>query len=76
MHIYKSNKQEHFRRLKSEFPDIDFSDMIFFDNEYGNIRDVSKLGVTSVYCPDGMTQEIWMKGLEQFASGMLCAERY
>ena len=67
--IYKGNKQDHFRQLKSEFPDIAFEDMIFFDNEYGNIQTVSKLGVCCIYCPDGVTQEIWEQGLDQFATG-------
>ena len=64
--IYKGNKQEHFRNLKREYPDIDFANMIFFDNEMGNIRDVSKIGVCSVYCPDGVTKEIWDEGLKLF----------
>lgn len=40
--------------------------MLFFDNEMGNIRSVSKLGVQCVYCPDGMTQAIWDEGLNKF----------
>ena len=64
--IFKSNKKTHFSRLKKEFPDIEFSDMLFFDNESGNIRDVASLGVKSVYCPSGMTPEVWEKGLSLF----------
>jgi len=67
-HIYKANKKEHFRRLQTEYPDIDFRDMIFYDNEYSNITSVSSLGVHSVYSPDGMTKEIWEKSLAEFAS--------
>lgn len=40
---------------------------IFFDNEHGNIRDVGKLGVTCIYTPDGMTDEVWEAGLQKFA---------
>ena len=36
--IFKANKKTHFQRLKEEFPDIEYSDMLFFDNEMGNIR--------------------------------------
>ena len=43
--IYNENKQSHFRRLKEEFPDIAFDEMLFFDNERGNIVSVSQLGV-------------------------------
>ena len=39
---------------------------IFFDNESRNCRDVEKLGVTCVYTPDGMTEAVWKKGLEEF----------
>ena len=40
--------------------------MLFFDNENGNIRTVSKLGVRCVYTPDGMTNEKWIEGLNMF----------
>lgn len=63
--IFKSNKKTHFARLKKEF-DIEYTDMLFFDNESGNIRDVAALGVKSVYCPEGMTTEVWEKGLSLF----------
>ena len=63
--IFKANKREHFERLKKE-TGIEFSDMIFFDNQANNINDVSKLGVHSVLCPDGMLHEIWTQGLESF----------
>ena len=66
--IFKDNKQSHFRNLKALFPDIEYDEMIFFDNEMGNIRTVSKLGVHCIYCPDGVTKEIWDEGLENFAS--------
>lgn len=65
--IFKANKREHFERLKKE-TGIEFSDMIFFDNQANNINDVSKLGVHSVLCPDGMLQEIWTQGIESFQS--------
>jgi magnesium-dependent phosphatase 1 len=65
-HIYKANKQTHFRNMKSQYPNIEFSEMLFFDNEMGNINSVRKLGVHCVYCPDGMTEEVWTSGLEQF----------
>ena len=54
------------KKLKAEYPDIEFHQMVFFDNEIGNIRNVSQLGVHSVFCPDGMTREIWNRGLADF----------
>ena len=58
--------QEHFRRLASAYPEIRLQDMLFFDNERWNIGEVSKLGVVSIHCPDGMTREIWEEGLVTF----------
>ena len=63
--IYKENKQHHFRALKKQF-DLEFGDMIFFDNQMNNIRDVQKLGVFCVYCPDGMVESIWSKGFADY----------
>jgi len=64
--IYKANKQTHFKNLQREYPSIKFDDMLFFDNEYGNIQSVSRLGVKCVYCPEGMTQDTWDQGLQLF----------
>ena len=64
--IYKANKKQHFRELKKQYESIEYSEMLFFDNESGNIRSVSELGVQCVYCPDGMTEEIWQQGLARF----------
>ena len=55
----------HFKDLK-ERTGVDFEDMVFFDNERGNIQSVSKLGVVSVYCPEGMTAEVWQRGLDAY----------
>ncbi len=66
--IYKANKQQHFRSLKEEYPHIEYSQMLFFDNELHNVRNVSKLGVKCVYCPDGITEEAWKSGLKHFIS--------
>jgi magnesium-dependent phosphatase 1 len=67
--IFKSNKTEHFRRLKAEFPDINYNEMLFFDNERSNIVNVSKLGVQCVYCPDGLSEDVWNQGLNLFSQG-------
>lgn len=64
--IYQSNKQTHFRNLQKKYPDIAFEEMLFFDNESGNINSVSRLGVKCVYCPDGVTKDIWEKGLRDY----------
>jgi magnesium-dependent phosphatase 1 len=63
--IYKADKKEHFKKLQ-EKTGIAFQDMIFFDNEMGNIRSVSGLGVLSVYTPDGLTQAVFNRALDDF----------
>lgn len=41
--IYQTNKKKHLQNLKKK-TGFSFEEMIFFDNEYGNIADVSSLG--------------------------------
>ena len=43
--------------------------MIFFDDQTGNCQTVSKLGVTCVLTPHGVTRAHFEKGLEEFAKG-------
>lgn len=64
--IFIDDKQSHFRNLKKEYPHIEYSEMLFFDNEYRNIRTVAKLGVKCVHCEDGVTKEAWEQGLALF----------
>ncbi|CAM9336025.1 unnamed protein product, partial [Ectocarpus fasciculatus] len=66
--IFKSNKKTHFQRLRAAYPHIDYSEMLFFDNEMSNIRSVSSLGVCCLHCPDGMTEEAWVRGLCDYAN--------
>lgn len=64
--IFWANKKQHFKNIKKEFPDISYEEMIFFDNQMNNIRDVAELKVYCVYCPDGMTKKIWEDGIKSF----------
>lgn len=66
-HIYGGDKKQHFRALQKEYPHIPFEDMIFFDNEMSNLRSVKQLGVFCVYCPNGMTQQIWEDSLLRYS---------
>eukprot|EP00568_Trieres_chinensis_P010981 CAMPEP_0183291382 /NCGR_PEP_ID=MMETSP0160_2-20130417/827_1 /TAXON_ID=2839 ORGANISM="Odontella Sinensis, Strain Grunow 1884" /NCGR_SAMPLE_ID=MMETSP0160_2 /ASSEMBLY_ACC=CAM_ASM_000250 /LENGTH=200 /DNA_ID=CAMNT_0025452181 /DNA_START=130 /DNA_END=732 /DNA_ORIENTATION=- len=59
------SKTNHFRRLHAK-TGIPYENMAFFDNEYGNIRDVSRLGVKCYYTPDGMMKEHWDKAKADF----------
>eukprot|EP00933_Yihiella_yeosuensis_P035649 TRINITY_DN29240_c0_g1_i2.p1 TRINITY_DN29240_c0_g1~~TRINITY_DN29240_c0_g1_i2.p1 ORF type:complete len:224 (+),score=23.98 TRINITY_DN29240_c0_g1_i2:62-733(+) len=51
--IFKSNKKEHLGRIQKASGGIPFTDMVFFDDQHGNIRSVSSLGVTSIVTPSG-----------------------
>ncbi|CAH0514661.1 unnamed protein product [Peronospora belbahrii] len=63
--IYPCNKRVHFEQLKKD-SGIPFEDMLFFDNEYGNVQDIQKLGVICAYCPKGLTIGSWIQGMEAF----------
>jgi magnesium-dependent phosphatase 1 len=67
--IYVANKQTHFRNLHKK-TGIPFHHMLFFDNEYGNIEDVSKLGVTCFYTPNGITRDHFHEGLAQHTANV------
>ncbi|KAM6453110.1 magnesium-dependent phosphatase 1 [Liasis olivaceus] len=64
--IYPGSKVTHFQRL-SQQSGIPFHQMLFFDDENRNIRDVSELGVLCVLVPRGMTLSLLNQGLEAFA---------
>lgn len=51
--IYPSDKTMHFRNILSK-TGIQFEKMIFFDDEFRNIHDVSALGVTCIHVDDGI----------------------
>lgn len=67
--IYPGRKTNHFRKVHKE-SGIAYRDMLFFDNEYRNIRDCSAIGITCMYTPDGMTRQVWEKGLQKHAKAV------
>ena len=58
-------KTYHFQELSKQSA-VDYEDMLFFDDNRGNIYDSNGLGVTSVYIEDGLTLEHVVDGLIQF----------
>ena len=66
--IYKGSKKRHLSEIARKSGHA-FEDILFFDNEMGNINDAKSLGVVAVHCPDGVTSEIWQKGLQMWAEG-------
>jgi magnesium-dependent phosphatase 1 len=65
--ISYGTKVGHITRLQKS-TGIAFEDMCFFDNEYSNIRDVSKKlpEVKCYYTPDGMTSASWEQAKADF----------
>ncbi|XP_003742124.1 magnesium-dependent phosphatase 1 [Galendromus occidentalis] len=64
--IYPGCKVTHFNKFKKD-SGIQFKDMMFFDDEMRNIRDISKLGVTAVYVTHtGMTMKLFDEGLAEW----------
>lgn len=63
--IAHDSKVQHFQRISKQ-TGIKLEDMLFFDNESGNCREVAKLGVTVAYTPDGVTQQMFNVALEAF----------
>lgn len=53
--IYPGSKLNHFNSLQQKSK-LSYSDMVFFDDEYRNIEEVSQLGVEAVYVDDGITK--------------------
>jgi magnesium-dependent phosphatase 1 len=45
---------------------VDYEDMIFFDDEERNIRDVGGLGVLAVYAPHGVSHALVRDAFAKF----------
>ena len=65
--IYYGTKQNHLRTIASK-TGIALEEMIFFDNQIDNCRDVADIGVTVAYTPNGVTKEVFDAVLAAFPS--------
>ncbi|EDO30201.1 predicted protein [Nematostella vectensis] len=63
--IYPGCKVTHFKEFNKQ-SGIAFSQMLFFDDEQRNIRDISHLGVTCILVPDGLSMELFKEGLSKY----------
>ena len=59
------DKTHHITQLQKK-TGIPLEEMCFFDNEHWNIECVRKIGVLSIYTPDGMTRSAWKDALKTF----------
>ena len=69
--IFPGNKDRHFANLQSN-SGIPYGDMLFLDDardgRYGNCVPVSRLGVLSAHCPDGLRDEgVFETAMERYA---------
>mmetsp|Transcript_38769 Transcript_38769/g.61408 ORF Transcript_38769/g.61408 Transcript_38769/m.61408 type:complete len:174 (-) Transcript_38769:17-538(-) len=65
--IYKGSKTIHLKEIARKSK-CSFGDLVFFDNEMGNVEDARGLGVHAVYCPDGVTKKAWEEGISMWKS--------
>ncbi|XP_067003448.1 magnesium-dependent phosphatase 1 [Anabrus simplex] len=65
--IYPGCKVKHFNQFKKK-SGIDLEDMLFFDDEHRNIRDLKAHGVVSILVQNGMTMKVVEEGLKVFST--------
>ena len=63
--IYPSSKLRHFRALQND-TGVDYENMLFFDDEMRNIREVGDLGVKCIYLENGLSNKKMQEGLKLF----------
>ncbi|XP_046735343.1 magnesium-dependent phosphatase 1-like [Diprion similis] len=64
--IYPGCKVTHFSKIQKN-SGINLADMLFFDDEDRNIKDLTKVGVKSILVRNGVNREVVQNGLQQFA---------
>ena len=62
--IQGGSKTRHLKHIAAE-SGVPLREMLFFDNERTNIQEVENLGVTCVYCPRGLTREVYLEGVAE-----------
>ncbi|MCM8540252.1 MAG: magnesium-dependent phosphatase-1 [Lentisphaeraceae bacterium] len=63
--IFPSTKLIHFKNLQKS-SGLEFKNMLFFDDEMRNIREVGELGVESIFVEDGLNLPLFEKGLAKW----------
>ncbi|XP_071174965.1 magnesium-dependent phosphatase 1-like [Mytilus edulis] len=64
--IYPGCKLNHFKKFHEQ-SGLPYTEMLFFDDEYRNIKDVGSLGVTCIHADNGVSQSVLDEGLAAFA---------
>ncbi|VEN46348.1 unnamed protein product [Callosobruchus maculatus] len=64
--IHPGHKFQHLEKIKKS-SGVDFSEMLFFDDDQRNVRDISSMGVVSVLVPEGgITKPVVEYGIKLF----------
>lgn len=64
--IKNVSKANHFKQMQHVIG-VPLQSMLFYDNEAHNIKDCEKLGIACVYCPKGLTDDVFHEGLAKYA---------
>ena len=62
--IYPGSKVSHLNNIRRDAA-VDFSEMLFFDDEHRNIEDAASIGVYSIHVPNGISRALVVEALEQ-----------
>jgi magnesium-dependent phosphatase-1 len=54
----------------SDQTNISIKELVFFDNEMRNIRDVAQMGVHCGYCPDGLSRDLFLGSLSEYSNNV------
>jgi len=65
--IYPSSKLAHFSAIRKS-SNVEFHQMLFFDDEIRNITEVSTLGVCCMHVTQGLSHGTFKEALQQFQS--------
>ena len=61
--VQGGSKVKHLKHIAHE-TSVPLAEMIFYDNERSNIQEIEKIGPTCVYCPRGLTEEVFQEGVK------------
>ncbi|ORX44134.1 magnesium-dependent phosphatase-1 [Piromyces finnis] len=67
--IYPTSKIRHIKQIAKRL-NINLNEILFFDDETRNIRDLKSIGVTSIFVDDGMSIKVLHEGLREFNKNM------
>ena len=63
--LYPGTKLKHFQQFRNN-SGISYEDMVFYDDEYRNIKEIGDIGVTCQQVNNGVTFTAFQNGLEKF----------